>query len=175
MDVIEAIHKRTSVRNFSGRQVEKEKLMRLLRAGQQAPSVRNGQPWMYVVIRKKDTLEKLAQIKKSWNPLRQAPVGICIFIDKNRYSSKHLEYFAQDCGAASENILLAAVQEGLGGVWLGTYPDRDACGKVKILLGLPDRMIPFNLIALGYPSESDGVKPARKELAVFYEKYDKAE
>jgi nitroreductase len=71
---------------------------------------------------------------------------------------KYPEYWPQDCSAATQNILLAIADLDLGGVWLGVYPRKDRVKKLQDLFGMPDDMIPFSIIALGYPAEQ---KPAK--------------
>ena len=60
-----------------------------------------------------------------------------------------------DCSAASENLLLAAESMGLGAVWTAVYPENDRIAKVRSVLSLPDHIIPFNLITVGYPQHRD--------------------
>ena len=58
-----------------------------------------------------------------------------------------------DCGAATQNILLAATSLGIGSVWLGVYPNEERMAGLAKLLDLPDYVKPLNIIALGYPNE----------------------
>ncbi|MDY2629436.1 MAG: nitroreductase family protein [Lachnospiraceae bacterium] len=55
-------------------------------------------------------------------------------------------------GACAENILLEPVEQGLGGVWMGIYPDMERCRKMKKYFSLPEEIIPFAVIAAGYPA-----------------------
>ena len=61
-----------------------------------------------------------------------------------------------DCAAATENLLLAACARGLGAVWLALYPFEDRIRGMRNLLGLPDNLVPFNVIPLGRPAEDKG-------------------
>ena len=63
-------------------------------------------------------------------------------------------YFPQDCGAATQNILFAAVDMGLGTYWCGVYPREERVAALRKVLGLPDSKIPFNVIAIGTPDEA---------------------
>ena len=63
-----------------------------------------------------------------------------------------------DCSAASENLLLAAESMGLGAVWTAVYPENDRIAKVRSVLSLPDHIIPFNLIPVGYPQHREESK-----------------
>jgi len=75
---------------------------------------------------------------------------------KNPISS----FWVQDCSAATENILLAAVTLGLGAVWLGVHPIHNFKKRVAKVLGLPGHIEPLNVIYVGYPAEE---KPARTQ------------
>ena len=68
--------------------------------------------------------------------------------------------WVQDCSAATENLLLAAVALGLGTVWLGVYPRDERVSSVRPILGLPDHIIPLNLVSIGHPAEQ---KPPRTQ------------
>lgn len=171
MEVLDAIYKRRSTRKFDKKEIPEWKIVELLCAGQQAPSVRNGQPWQYIIVRDKERMKKMADLKNSWKPLRYAKCGICMFVNKRLYKSRHLEFFAQDCAAATENILLAATAEDIESLWLGAYPDLQVCNKLKGLLNLPEEMIPFNLIALGYCNNVQNERIPNKKPIIYKEYY----
>jgi nitroreductase len=61
-------------------------------------------------------------------------------------------WWVQDLSAATENILLQITEEGLGGVWLGWYPDESRVRAFSAKFGLPAHIIPFSIVALGYPA-----------------------
>jgi nitroreductase len=58
-----------------------------------------------------------------------------------------------DCSAATQNLLLAAHAKGLGACWIGIYPREERIDRLTELLHLPDHIIPFSLVALGFPAE----------------------
>lgn len=66
----------------------------------------------------------------------------------------------QDCSAATENILIAVAEKGLGAVWLGIYPEQDRVEGIQRLLHLPEEVIPLALIPIGYPAEEKA--PAKR-------------
>jgi nitroreductase len=81
-------------------------------------------------------------------------------------------FWVQDLAAATENALLQIVEEGLGGVWLGWYPDS---GRVKVFsdrFKLPGHIIPVSLIALGYPARETHPKDRFDPLRVHYESWE---
>ena len=64
--------------------------------------------------------------------------------------------FNQDCAAATQNILLAAVTAGLGTCWLGIYPQPEGVEAIRQIFGVPDSIVPFAVVAVGYAA-----KPSR--------------
>ena len=68
------------------------------------------------------------------------------------------DFWIQDCSAATQNILLAIEALNLGGVWLGIYPIEERCNKLIEYYNLPLNIIPFAVIALGYPSNVEKSK-----------------
>jgi len=75
------------------------------------------------------------------------------------------QWWVQDCSAATENLLIAVHAMGLGAVWLGVYPKEERVDGVRKLLGLPEHVIPLNIISIGHPAETktpgDRYEPSR--------------
>ena len=94
---------------------------------------------------------------------KDAPMAILICGDLQL--QKYEGYWVQDCSAATENILIAVQAKGLGGVWLGVYPIEDRVVGLRKLLDIPEHVIPFALISIGYPAEqkprADRYTPSR--------------
>lgn len=153
MDTLEAILTRRSVRSFTKDQVSEDDLHDLLRAGMQAPSAKNEQPWHFIVINDPEILKKITEFHPYSQMLLEAPLAILVCSDR-KLETKRASWL-QDCSAATENILLAAHAKGLGGVWLGIFPDSDRVSGMQLLLSLPPDVRPVSLVALGYPA----VKP----------------
>lgn len=149
MEAMETILTRRSIRHYTDQSVSPELITRLLRAAMQAPSASNKQPWYFVVIDDRQILDKVPEFHPYSNMLWQAPLAIAVCAN----SEAQPLYWTQDCAAATENILLAAHAEGLGAVWLAIYPREERVRGLKILLGLPDNIMPLSLISVGYPSE----------------------
>ncbi len=149
MEVIEAIRTRRSVRHYKEDPVSEELIDKILAAGMSAPSAGNQQPWQFVVIRKRESLDAVPAINPYSEMVRHASVAILVCGDL------HLErfkgYWMQDCCAAVENILLAAHGLGLGAVWTAAYPETSRVEGFQKLLNLPDHIIPLALIPIGFP------------------------
>lgn len=146
------ILERTSVRRFENRPVSDELKEALLRAAMSAPTGVNRQPWEFIVVDDKDMLVRLADALPYAKMAAQSPMAIVVCGNTDRFlDGDDASLWVQDLSAASENILLAAHSLGLGGVWTCLYPHPDRMNAVKDLLSLPDKIVPFNLIPIGYP------------------------
>jgi nitroreductase len=77
-------------------------------------------------------------------------------------------YFPQDCGAATQNILLEAVSLGLGCCWCGVYPREERIASIRKLFNIEEPKIPFNVIAIGTPDESPERRGFFDETRVMY-------
>lgn len=147
-----SIYHRISVRKYEERPVEKEKITEILRAGMQAPSAGNQQPWEFYVVTSQTVKDELSKCSSYAGCAAKAPVVIVPVYRKNgnRFPSMVLE----DMSIAQENMWLMADSLGLGGVWLGVAPEEDRMERVKRALSLPDDVEAFSLFPVGYPAES---------------------
>jgi nitroreductase len=145
------ILERASVRNYTEQAVEPEKITQLLKAGMQAPSAGNQQPWEFVVVDDRGKLDELSETSVYAVPLKRAPLAIVVLgrLTDLVFPSNT----ASDLSAASENILIEAVHLGLGAVWLGTSPIQERMDHVKGVLDLPDEVEAYSIIVIGYPKE----------------------
>jgi len=151
MDVIEAIKTRRSIRKFAGAPVDEGTITELLKAAMAAPSSKNEQPWVFVIIDDRKVLYGVPKFHPYAEMVKSAPVAILVCADKRRFLSE--EVWIQDCAAATQNILLSAHGLGLGAVWLGIYPRVERMEGMEKLLNLPEPIIPFSLVVLGHPAE----------------------
>jgi nitroreductase len=150
MKVIEAIAGRRSVRSFSGRPVEEEKLLRVLEAGRLAPSARNMQDWKFVVVRDPDLRRKLAEAAKNQEFVGQAPVVIAACGTSDYVMTCGQLTYPIDVAIAVDHMTLAAVEEDLGTCWIGAFYEE----MVKEILGVPETLRVVALLPLGYPAEA---------------------
>lgn len=160
--MIEAIRKRRSVRSYQSRPVEPEKIESILRAAMQSPSGMNGQPWEFVVVDDSTLLAEMKTLSPGARALGTAPVCIVVL---EREVPRRVEMGVtflsqQDLGACTENMLLQAVEEGLGAGWMGIGPGSDAQAKLAALLHLPPQVKPFCMVAVGYPAQNADCSPA---------------
>ena len=166
--VLDNILARTSIRSYMDRPVEQDKIEKLLRAGMAAPSAVDKRPWHFVVVTDKQVLEGLAQANPNAGMAARAPLAIVVCGDKSKALTRVPDYWVQDVAAATENILLAAQGMGLGAVWTGTYPVADRVEKVAAVLNLPEHIIPFCTIVIGYPEKYQAPKDKWNESNISY-------
>ena len=168
---IENIMTRASVRSYRDKVVEKDKIVTLLKAGMAAPSAADKRPWHFVVVTDRELLDGLAQANPNAGFAKKAPLAIVVCGDMTKtLQGGGKDFWIQDVSAASENILLAAHAMGLGAVWTGTYPSPDRCKAVAEVLGLPENLVPFNTIVIGYPASQVTPKDKWDERNVTYNK-----
>lgn len=162
-----SIFKRRSIRKYTSQVVEDEKISMLLHAAMSAPSARGSKPWHFIVVRNKEKLVELSKTHQYAYMIKDASVAIVVCGDLRVQSYK--DYWVLDCSAASENILLEAVELGLGAVWVAVYPRPERIKYVQKLLVLPDDIIPLCIIPTGYPAESPEPKNRFDPTKVHYD------
>jgi nitroreductase len=151
MEPMDVIITRRSIRKFKNKPVSQDELNSILKAGMYAPSARNQQPWHFIVINNAHLKEAIMNAHPYASMLKEAPVAILVCADPSL--EKTPGYWAIDCSAATQNILLAAHSLGFGSVWLGVHPRKERKEAIGKILGLPGHIEPFALVALGYPGE----------------------
>lgn len=151
---MEEIFERRSIRKYQAKEVEEEKIEKLLEAAVAAPSAGNEQPWHFIVIKDRKRLNHLAEIHPYAKMLKEAPLAIAVCADLNK--QKHQGFWVQDCSAATQNILLEARSLGLGSVWIGCHPAEDREKAISDYLNVPEGFKTLSLIAVGYPAEEKG-------------------
>jgi len=125
----------------------------LLKAAMAAPSANNSKPWHFVVVTDPAIRGALAQAHPYARMVAQSPLCIVPCGEPGLSHGSTAEYWIQDLSAATENILLAATGLGLGTVWCGVHPVEGRVAEVRRILNIPEAVVPFALIAVGYPAE----------------------
>ncbi len=166
---ISFILNRRSIRKYQQKSVESEKVRDLLRAAMAAPSAGNRQPWHFVVVTERETLDRLAEDHPYGKMLHQAP--LCIAVCGEPEASSGGAYWVQDCSAAMQNLLLAADSLGLGAVWLGVYSSEKREQTVSNALQLPEHIRPLGLASIGYPAEQKPPSDRYDESKVHHESF----
>ena len=172
MDAIEAIKTRRSIRLFKKKDVSPGKIVKVLECGVKAPSASNYQPWEFVIVRQGSVKNrigylgarslferkkrKLKDAKKQFSKIAEAPVFIVVACDTKASPI----FWKQDGSAATQNMLLAAHAQGLGGVWLGAPVALSKHkNEIKKLIGIPRHYDIISIVALGYPAKKPRARP----------------
>lgn len=177
--ILELITSRQSDRKYSSKQIEKEKLDRIIEAGRMAPSACNAQPWKFIVVTEPDLIAVIAEAASARllgmnSFVGQAPALVVVVREQPNFSSKvgasikNKDYSLIDIGIASENICLQAKAEGIGSCLIGWFDEKE----LRKILGIPKSKRVELIITLGY-SEAEKKPKKRKppEATVSYNKY----
>lgn len=172
--VLENILTRKSVRSYTDEKVPVEMVEKLLKAAMSAPSAVNRQPWEFIVVDNRNTLDTLASRLIYAKMLTQAPLAIvaCGHSTNTNPDGSVTEnsYWEHDVAAAAENLLLAAHAMGLGAVWTAAATGERAQAVTEIL-NLPDEVKPFCVIPIGFPAGNEQPKDKWKPEKIHYNKW----
>ena len=171
MDLRTIIENRYSVRSYQSKEVEKEKLIKILEAGQLAPSAVNNQPWHFIVVQEAENHAKVSEIyHREW--FKEAPVYIIICGDhetawKRKEDGK--DHTDIDASIAIDHMTLQATELGLGTCWICNF----YVEKCKAYFQLPNHIEPIAILSLGYPKDDKIPTKKRKALEeiVHWEKF----
>jgi nitroreductase len=148
---MDAIYTRRSIRKFTAQPVSDALITGFIKAGMNAPSAGNQQPWQFMVITDRRILDEIMTVHPHSSMLAKASAAILVCGDLSLETRQG--YWVQDCAACTENILLEIADAGLGAVWLGVHPREDRVAGIRRILGIPEGVVPFSLIPVGYPAE----------------------
>lgn len=161
MDALEAIRKRRSVRQYTGEPIPRQDLERIVDAGRLAASGHNAQPWDFIVVTERATIDQL-KVAARW--MEKAGAIIVVVLDPSS------QFWLEDGSAAVENMLIASTALGYGSCWLEGYtlPLEE---EFKALLGVPQEKRLLTLVPLGVPVQwpTKEKKPLKEVL--HWEKY----
>jgi len=164
MDIFEVLKKRHSVRRFKKKEIEKDKIEKLLKAANSAPSAGNLQAYRIFLVRDKSKRERLARAALDQDFVAQAPVDLVFCADLARSSQGYgtrgeTLYSIQDATIACAYVHLAAIDLGLGSVIVGAFDE----AEVGRILNIPSGLRPIIILPLGYPDEAPE-KTSRRSL-----------
>lgn len=166
---LDFIFTRRSVRKYLAKEIPAEMLHDLLEAGMAAPSARATDPWHFLVITERETLDRMTVVLPNGKMLLAAPAALVVCGDMQRALEGFESYMLQDVSAAVENILLAAGALGLGSCWLGIHPRRARMDGIRALFQLPGHIVPVAGIALGWPDAAPEARTRYREECVHRE------
>lgn len=151
MTVWEAVQERQSVRHFRPDPVSEQSLRAILEAGRQAASSLNKQRRRFIVVMNEATRARLAEASDNQGFVARAPVVIVICSDEKvdeTLSSNGVHKWVVDTTIAATQMMLAAVGEGLGSCWVGSFDE----GVVREILGIPGNIRVCCLLPVGVPA-----------------------
>lgn len=162
------------IRRFSRDPVSDDAVAELLQIARWTGSWANSQPWHFVVIRDRDVLRRISELRPPMSWLAEVPLAIAIVLDSAGTSQ------AYDEGRVTERLLTGAHLLGLGAgvAWFGGDAE-DA--EAKRILGIPAGRTARSLVAIGHPTSGkdpilDMLPAGRKPLSelVSYDRWGNA-
>ena len=151
MELLEAIHSRRSIRQYTDQPVPEEMVRTVLEAAMIAPSAGNVQPWQFVVVDDREIMTQVKDVHPYVGMAHHAPLGILVCGDLRL--EKFPGFWVQDCSAAMQNLLLAAHAQGLGAVWTGVHPVEERVARFRAIFKLPVPVVPLGFAVIGWPAK----------------------
>jgi nitroreductase len=161
MDALDAIRKRRSVRQYTGDPIPRAELETIVDAGRLAATGGNHQPWEFIVVTERATIE---QLKEAARWMDKAAAIIAVVLDPSS------RWWIEDGSAAIENILIASTALGYGSCWLEGYT-LPLEGKFKTLLGIPKEKRLLTLVPIGVPVGWPTKEKKSLEQVLHWERY----
>lgn len=150
MDFLQLAADRYSVRSFSGRPIEQEKMDRILKAGQLAPTAVNFQPQKIFILKSKEAIQKIRTLTHF---AYDAPVVLLFCADTTKVWRSPTEHGydtgEMDVSIVCTHMMLEVWELGIGPVWVRGFDSR----QVAKAFDLPKHIKPVCLLPIGYPSE----------------------
>jgi nitroreductase len=154
MEVMKAIETMLAVRSYRDEPIADEVVTRIVQAGRLTGSAMNQQAWDFVVIRDRDTLSKLGELATTGAYIATAQLAVAVVVPDSSFG-------IIDGARASQDMMLAAWEEGIGSNWVGNV-NHDA---IKKLLATPTERMVLTVIPFGYPDRTIGAgRKNRKPL-----------
>jgi nitroreductase len=164
MELFEAIGRRHCYRaGFKEDSVPRADLQKIVQAGLDAPSGKNGQTTSFVIVDDPALVKQIAEMHESGKSFRQGRAFIACVIDRQPEAIyEGMSFAVEDCAAAVENMLLAITGLGYASVWIdGWLRVADRNTKIGDLLGVPRDKVVRILLPVGVPAE-EYPSPAKK-------------
>ena len=169
-----AIFTRRSIRAYdASKKATKEQIEDLLNAGMHAPSAMNKQPWEFVIATDANAISAIMKAHPYCESLKDAGTAIIVCGDLDKqFQTQDGGYYAYDCSADTQNILLRAKELGLGTCWCGIAPEKERIAEMQKALGIPKNVEPMSLIIVGTPAENPTLEEPRYDAKkVHWEKW----
>jgi len=168
---LDVIFSRRSIRQYHDKTVPDGMITDLLEAAMAAPSAVAKDPWHFIVVRNRETLNNIVDLLPNAKMLQQATAAFIVCGDITKAHIQAESYMLQDLSAATQNILIAANALGLGTCWLGIHPRKERIAGISQLFDLPANIIPMCGVAIGWPAEHPESRTRYKSERVHLEKW----
>jgi nitroreductase len=145
MDAFETIRTALAVRSYQDRPLPAEVVRRIVEAGWLTGSSMNRQPWHFIVVEERQTLQKLGSLAKTGPYIAQAAMAVVVVVEPSTFS-------LSDASRAIQSMILAAWAEGVGSNWVGFA----GMEQVKPVLGIPANLDVIAIVPFGYPAKRLG-------------------
>ncbi|GAB5046759.1 nitroreductase family protein [Thermodesulfovibrio sp. TK110] len=157
-DIFEIIKSRRSIRKYKRQAPEEELIKKCIEAALYAPSARNSQPWYFIIVKDRETIQKLSKAQPFTKFLEAAPYVIVAVADE-----KKSNHWLEDMGCAIMALLLEAHSLGLGACWGAIYnpENRERENYVRGILNIPENLRIISCIGIGYPDETPSPKKVK--------------
>jgi len=146
VEVFEAVRTVLAVREYEDKPVPADTVRRVVEAAHLSASASNEQPWHFIVVDDRDTIQQLASLAKTGPYIARAPLAVVVGVEKTRFAES-------DASRAIQSMILTAWAEGVGSNWVGFT---GMLGSVKPVLGIPDEIDVMAIIPFGYPAQAVG-------------------
>lgn len=160
-ELMDLMQRRRSVRSYTEDPIPEEQLRQILQAGLLSPSGRGRRPWTFLVVRGRETLQKMSQCREgAAGMLAGAAAAIAVLGDTQKTDT-----YVEDCSIALTQMHLMAASLGLGSCWIQVRmrqaPDGRTAGEyLQEILGFPEHLCLEAILSLGVPART----PAAHEL-----------
>ena len=180
--VMQNILNRKSVRSYNGDTIPAAVMENLLRAAMAAPSGMDIRPWQFVVLTDKSQYETIFEGNGNMKKFMEsgAIIVVCADTTVTRAPRENPDgpavtmpnpMWRDDIAAATENLLLAVESYGLGACWTACYPFANTMAPVRKTLELPDNVVPYAVVPIGYPSTENTPKDKWDPARLHYGKW----
>jgi nitroreductase len=146
MEVFDAIRTVLAVRQFSDQAVPESVVRQIVEAGHLTASASNLQPWHFIVVQNKETLQRLGTVATTGPYITQAPLAIVVGTEKSSRLG------VSDGSRAIQDMILTAWSQGVGSNWVGF----NNLPQVNPVLGIPDEIEVLAIVPFGYPVKKLG-------------------
>jgi len=155
VEVFEAVRTVLAVREYEDKPVPADTVRRVVEAAHLTASASNEQPWHFIVVDDRGTIQQLAALAKTGPYIARAPLAVVVGVEKTRFAES-------DASRAIQSMILTAWADGVGSNWVGFSGMLDG---VKPILGIPDELAVLAIIPFGYPARPGGRGMKRRKPA----------